>query len=205
MRKSVFAVLMSFAVSLAPFLPVAIVTPLAVSQAGCSATWIQTALNDLPILVQIATSIAGIVSAAQGQGAVDQNVAAQIQAISGQVKSDLQLVQNLVTSYQSASTTARPGLLSQIDSALGAVQTNLNALLLAFHVSSPSLQAAIVASVGLAITTVLAIQSLVPAPPAANAARVARSASPVRPMSASQLRSSFNAIVSSNGYGQFVI
>jgi hypothetical protein len=166
---------------------------------GCSTSWVQVAVNDLPVLVQIATSILGIVAAAQGKGAVDPAVAAKVQIVAGQVKSDLELVQSLVAAYQSAAAADKPGLLSKVDSALSSVQSNLNALLAAAHVNNAALQATIAASVGLAITTVLAIQSLIPAP----AAKGARSA--VKPMNAKQLRSSFNSIVASNGYAEFAI
>lgn len=177
----------------------AVLLSLCMVTSACSTAWINVAIQDLPILVQIVTSIFGIVGAAQGRGQVDPAVASQIQAVANQVKADLQLVQSLVDSYKAADTATKPGILSKIDSALVAVQNNLNALLSASHVSNPALQATITASIGLAITTVLAIQSLMPS------AAVKGIKAQSKPMSAGQLRDSFNGIVASNGYGEFAI
>ena len=174
---------------------------------GCwvKSQWIQTAINDLPTLIQIITSLISIAGAAQGKGQVDPAMAAQIQTVGVQVQSDLQLLQNLVNTYQAADAAAKPGLLNKIDTGLATVQTNLTGLLAAFHVNNTALQATITASLSLAMTTILAIQSLVPPPPAATAARRAISASPVKPMSSHDLKAAFNGVVNSNGYGQFAI
>jgi len=182
---------------------IALVFILAVSLTtmGCSTSWINTALQDLPVLVQIATSILQIVSAAQGNGTLDPATATSITTISNQVKSDLTLIQSLVTQYQASPS---PTLLGQIDSALTAVQGNLNAILTAFHVSNSALQTTITTSIGLALTVVVAIQSLVPLPPSpAPAARVARV--PIKPMGAAQIKSTYNGILAQHGFSAYAI
>jgi hypothetical protein len=199
------SVVMSCVVTIAPYLPVAIVTPIAVSQAGCSAAWIQTALNDLPVLVQIAESILGIVAAAKGNGQIDPGMASQIQSIANQVKTDLMTIQSLVASYQAADATSKPGILGSIDTALGAVQSNLSSILSAFHVSSPVLQATISAAIGLAITTVLAIMSLVPPAPTPTPVAMAARRVPTKPPKPAELRAAYNQVLTVNGYGQFAI
>jgi len=196
---------LSVVIALAPYLPVAVV-PLALSQSACNASWIQTALNDLPVLINIATSILGIVGAAQGQSQIDPALAAQVQTIGAQVKADLQTVQSLVTSYQSAAASAKPGILTTIDVSLSAVQSNLGQLLTAFHVNSAALQATVSTALSLAMATVMAIESLVPPPPSPTpASQRAHAAGPVKPMTASQLRQTFNQIVSANGYSQYAL
>ncbi|MFZ0640648.1 MAG: hypothetical protein WA020_08395 [Candidatus Acidiferrales bacterium] len=169
---------------------------LALILAGCSVSWINTALADLPVITQVALNIASIVSAADGSQ-VSPAVATQVQSISNQVKSDLTLVQSLITSYQSATAAEQPGIVQKISAALSDVQTNLTAILTAVHVNDAALQATIVAAVGVAVTTVASIASLLPAAPGTVRANRA-----VKPPSASQLKKQFNAIFLANGFPQ---
>jgi hypothetical protein len=172
---------------------------------ACSSTWIQIALRDLPVLVQIATSIAGIIAAAEGRGQLDPRTSSQIKQTAAQVQTDLSLLKSLVDSYNVAAASAKPAIQTQIDAALTAVQENLSSILSAAHINNAALQATIAASVGLAISTVLAIQSLLPAPATANAARAKLSVNPGRPMNPKQLKTAFNDIVTSGGYAEFAI
>lgn len=177
------------------------ITVAAVPMTSCSASWITTALNDLPVLVQIATSILSIVSAAQGNGSLPASEAAQITTIANQVKSDLQLVQSLVTQYESTKSNT---LLSQIDAALTSIQSNLQGILQAAHISNVALATTITTSIGLAITVVVAIQSLVPVTPSpAPAARVARV--PMKPPKAKDIKTDYNAILAANGFSAYAI
>jgi hypothetical protein len=173
---------------------------LALILAGCSVSWISTALADLPVITQVALNIASIVSAADGSQ-VSPAVATQVQSISNQVKSDLTLVQSLITSYQSATAAEQPGIVQKISAALSDVQSNLNAILTAVHVNDAALQATIVAAVGVAITTVASIVSLLPASAPASAAST-KAPSATKPPSAKQLKREFNAIFLANGFPQ---
>jgi hypothetical protein len=166
---------------------------------GCSASWISVAVADLPVLVQIATSILGIVAAAQGKGAVDPAMAAQVQSVGKEVQTDLQNLQALVDAYKAAPAASKPAVLADIQKGLGALQGQLSSVLSAFHVKDAALQATIAGAVGLALSTVLAIQSLLPPTPAAKAL------APVKPLSASQLKAAYNHNVQANGYGAFAI
>ncbi len=171
--------------------------------AGCSVSWINTALADLPVITQVALNIAGIVAAAQGTGQASPAVTTEVQSIANQVKSDLTLVQSLITSYQSATAAEQPGIVQKISAALGDVQTNLTAILTAVHVNDAALQATIVAAVGVAVTTVASIVSLLPASPAPSpAAGTVRANRAVKPPSAKQLKKEFNAIFLANGFPQ---
>ncbi|MGC1107184.1 MAG: hypothetical protein WA876_11655 [Candidatus Acidiferrales bacterium] len=176
---------------------------LALILAGCSVSWISTALADLPVITQVALNIASIVSAADGSQ-VSPAVATQVQSIANQVKSDLTLVQSLITSYQSATAAEQPSIVQKISAALSDVQSNLNAILTAVHVNDAALQATIVAAVGVAVTTVASIASLLPASPAsASASASTKSAhAAVKPPSARQLKKQFNAIFALNGFPQ---
>lgn len=181
---------------------------------GCStAQWLTTIQTDLPILVQIAESIAGIIASAQGKGQVDATTAAMISSISNEVATDLQTIQALVASYQTAVASAKPGILGQIEAGLVAVQGNLQAVLNSLHLTNTSIASTITTSIGLAITTVLAIMALMPPAPPQPApagikatmpvARVNIKATSTKPEAV--LKAVFNELVEENGYGQFAI
>jgi hypothetical protein len=189
---------------------------LALILAACSTSWISTALADLPVITQVALNIAGIVAAAQGKGQASPAVTGEVQSIANQVQSDLTLVQSLITSYQSASAAAKPGIVQKISAALADVQSNLNAILTAVHVNDAALQATIAAAVGVAVSTVASIAALLPASAAsastasaasasAASARVTKSTPALKPPSASQLKHEFNAIFASNGFPQMQV
>lgn len=173
---------------------------LALIIAGCSTSWINTALADLPVITQVALNIASIVAAAQGKEEASPAVASQVQNIAAQVKSDLTLVQSLISSYQSATATQKPALMQKINAALSDVQTNLNAILTAVHIKDAALQATIVAAVGVAVTTITSIESLIPQPAPTSGA--VRASAAVKPPSAAQLKKQFNAIFAANGFPQ---
>jgi hypothetical protein len=191
------------------------VLSLALILSGCSTSWISTALADLPVITQVALNIASIVAAAQGKGQTSPAVTGEVQSIANQVQSDLTLVQSLISSYQSASAAAKPGIVQKIAAALAGVQSNLNAILTAVHVNDAALQATITAAVGVAVSTVASIAALLPAAPvpaaastapassaSATSARAAKSTPALKPPSASQLKREFNAIFASNGFPQ---
>lgn len=138
---------------------------------GCNADqWIAVALADLPTILQIVTSILGIVSASKGT--IDPTLLTDVTNFGNEATKDLQLAQNLVASYKVAVSSAKPGILSQIDAAMSLALTSLNSILNVFHVSDTVLEATIAAALGASITIVLAIQALIPPPPAAPVTRV---------------------------------
>ncbi|SRR6266403_695784 len=162
--------------------------------------WVKTALDDLPVIIQVVTSVIGMVAAAQSKGQAEPAMVSQMQVISAQVQSDLKLLQSLVNDYQSADAAKKPGILSKADTLLATVQKNLSSLLAAFHVNDVALQTTITSSIGLALTTLLAIQSFLPASSSAR-----RTTRPIKPMSSRDLKAAINGIVNSNGYGDFAI
>jgi hypothetical protein len=71
----------------------ALVLAIAIAATGCSAQWVNIALQDLPVLTQMALNIATLVSAlASGQQASTADIAV-IQNISAQASRDLNLLQ----------------------------------------------------------------------------------------------------------------
>ena len=174
-----------------------LVLALALVVSGCSTAWIDTAIADVPVVLQIVTSIIGIVQTANGSE--DPNVLNTVNAAAAQAKADLQTLQQLVNDYKVAAAADKPNLVGKIDAALGVVQADLSGVLTAFHVKNQNLQLTIASSVALALATVASIQALIPAQ-AANTVRHA--AKPPKP---AQLKAEFNTVVSKGGYAQFAL
>ena len=142
---------------LKPFL--ALVLAIAIAATGCSAQWINVALQDLPVLTQMALNIATLVSAlASGQQANSADVAV-IQNISAQASRDLNLLQSLYNEYKASPSTTT---LQKIQSVISDLNQNLPALLQSAHVSNATLSARIAAAVNLILTTVNSFASLMP-------------------------------------------
>jgi len=168
---------------------------------GCaSATWINTAISDIPVVLQIVTSILSIVAVAEGKGQADPAMIAEVKNIAAQATNDLTTVQKLINDYKVAAAADKPSVLAKIDAALTAAQKDLQGVLASFHVKDTATQTAISVGMGLAVTTVEAIISLLPpAPsPAMPAARTARRAPPHKPDKPEDLKTKYNAIVSSD-------
>jgi hypothetical protein len=173
-------------------------------ESACNAgSWISIALADLPTILQIVTSILSVATAAQG-GTVPPNVLSKVTEYGNDAKIALQTAQSVITSYQTAQGSAKPGLLGQIDSALTAAQQNLSGILGVFYVNDPTLQATIAAAVGSAITVVLAIEALVPAPPAPTPAKVRLLAAKKANNGSAVMREAYNVIVG-RAYPNYVI
>lgn len=166
---------------------------------GCSTSWITTALNDLPVIVNIATTVAMIVADALGGSVISPAVAAIIQTAAQAVSTGLVVVQQLIAQYQANPSAS---IIQKIDAALTDVQANLQSILSAAHIDNPALQATIAGIIGLALTVVGAIISILPAPaPVAGGAKVARV--PMKPLSPSQIKERANSILNHNGYGNY--
>jgi len=141
---------------------------------GCNAAqWLQTAINDMPVILQIAEAIIQIVAAASGT--VDPAALAIAQKAAAEASTDLQLVQTLLNSYNSSTT--KNTVLQKIDAALLSAQTNLSGIEGALHITDPARQAALSAGVSAALVIVVALQSIIPAPTPAPATAIAGVAS----------------------------
>ena len=164
---------------------------------GCNLDWMNTAISDIPVVLQIVSSILGIVAVAEGKGQADPAVVAEVKSIGAQATSDLTAAQNLINDYKVASATDKPTVLGKIDAALSAAQKDLQGILAAFHVKDTATQTAISVGVGLALTTVEAITSLLPLAPS-PAMPTARKVPPHKPDNPADLKTKYNAIVASN-------
>jgi hypothetical protein len=158
---------------------------IALAATGCSAQWINTALQDLPVLTQMALNIATLVStlaAGQQASAADNAV---IQNISAQASRDLNLLQTLYNEYKASPS---PTTLQKLQSAIADLNQNLPTTLQSAHISNPTVSARIAAAVNLILTTVNSFAALMPqASPAA-----ARKASSTTLLHAKDLKKQWN-------------
>jgi hypothetical protein len=177
---------------------IAIALSAALIGSGCNANWVNIAVADVPVVLQIVTSTVTIVSIAEGKGA-DSNIVAEVTSIAAQAKTDVSTVQSLINDYNAAAANDKPGILPKIDAALTATEKDLQGILTAFHVKDTATQTAVAAGIGLALTTVEAIYSLVPAAPVTTAAMPtashAKKSQPHKPRTPKELRTEYNALV----------
>jgi len=147
----------------------ALVLALLTATIGCTPQWINVAVQDLPVLTQMALNIATLVSTlASGKQASAADMAV-IQNISAQASRDLNLLQSLYSEYK-----ANPNnsTLQKIQNVISDVNQNLPALLQAAHISNPTLSARVTASVNLIVSTVNSVASLMPQSSAATSRKL---------------------------------
>ena len=136
---------------------------------GCNADWISVALEDLPVLTQMALNIGTLVTTLQSGQQLSSSEAAAIQNISAQASHDLTLLQSLYNEYKQAPSATT---VQKIQDAIASINQNLPALLQAAHISNAVLSAKVAAAVSLILTTVNSFALLIPQSPAAAAAQV---------------------------------
>ncbi len=109
----------------------------------------------------------------------------------------MQLIQLLITAYQTADAAAKPGILGQIQSGINAVEGSLQGLLPALHIKDAATQAKISAMVGLVLSEVQSLAAIVPlVNPASSTKMMAVAAARAKtqpPLSAGQFIASYNA------------
>jgi len=185
----------------------ALVLCMTITLAACSTEWIGQAEEVVAVLIPAAANIIALVAALQGKGVSATDVQT-IQKAGAQAGADLQLIQSLIVAYQKADEAAKPGILNQIQSAINAVQGNLQGLLPTLHIQDATTQTKITAVVGIVLSEVQSLAAIVPlvsanAPtPSARDARsgqtlaakgAARMGHPQLPLTAREFVSSYNA------------
>ena len=161
--------------------------------AGCSTGWIGEGEQIVAVLIPAATNIVGLVAALQGSS-VSAGDLQLIQNAGTQAGADLQLIQSLIAAYQKADAETQPGILNQIQSAIGAVQAGIEALLPAMHIKDAATQAKITAVLGIVLSEVQSLAVIVPmVSPGAHTMAAARMGKARLPLSASEFVTSYNA------------
>ena len=124
---------------------------------ACSTTWVTEAVNILKVAAPAAVNILTLIAAFEGRP-----VDARKSAI---IINDFNAAITELQNYASASASAQPGLLAQLDAALVTTQNDLASILVDVHVSNPTKVAQINALVSFVISEVAAVQSLLPNAP----------------------------------------
>jgi hypothetical protein len=176
----------------------ALVLCLTLTLSGCSTAWISQAEEIVAALIPAAANIVALVTALQS-GNVSAQDLQSIQNAGSQATADLQLIQSLVTEYQKADAQAQPGILNQIQTAIGTAESNLSAILPALHIKDAATQAKITAVVGVVLAEVQSLAAIVPlvsasaAAPTLAAKNAARVGHPRVPLTAGEFVASYNA------------
>lgn len=163
----------------------ALVLAAAIVASACNAQWINVALQDLPVLTQMALNIATLVSAlSSGKQATPADIAV-IQNISTQASRDLSLLQSLYADYKANPSTTT---LQKIHNVISGLNQNLPALLESAHISNSVLSARITAAVNLILSTVNNFAALMPD----NTTATSQKAHATAPPSAKDLKKQWN-------------
>jgi hypothetical protein len=174
-----------------------------IALAGCSLNWIAEAEQVVAALIPAAANIIALVAALDGKS-VSATDLQTIQNAGTQAGADLQLIQSLITAYQTADETAKPGILNQIQTAINTVQANLQGLLPALHIQDAATQTKIAAVVGIVLSEVESLGAIVPLVsanakatdsqrPHAAAENATRVGHPQIPLTAREFVKSYNA------------
>ena len=137
----------------------ALALAISLAATGCSAQWINVALQDLPVLTQMALNIATLVSTLAAGNQANTGDVAVIQNISGQASRGLNLLRTLYDDYKASPS---PTKLQKIQNVISDLNRNLPALLESAHISNAVLSGRITVAVSLILTTVNGFASLMP-------------------------------------------
>ncbi len=163
----------------------ALVLAIALAATGCSAQWINIALQDLPVLTQMALNIAILANTlSSGMQASTADVAV-IQNISAQASRSLNLLQTLYSEYKAGPNATT---LAKIQTVISSLNQNLPVLLESAHISNSVLSARISAAVNLILTTVNSFAALMPQ----NSASTSRRMQPASLPDAKDLKRQWN-------------
>ncbi len=175
---------------------VAVVLSGALMCTACSTAWVEEADQIVAALIPATANLVALVATLQGKNLSAADVQ-MTESAGSQAGADLQLMQSLIAQYQKADAVAQPGLLSQIQAAMSAVQSTLNGLLPALHIKDAGTQAKITAVVGILISEVESVAAVVPLVAAsASPGMMTMAAKQVKkqpPLSASEFVASYNA------------
>lgn len=180
------------------FLLLAITIDAVLFLAGCTTSWVTEASSIVTLLGPAIASALEIL-AAFGVG-LSPAIAASITAWGKQAQTALQQVATLINQYNAAAATAKPGILSEIQTLLSTISGDLATLLPTLHVTDPATQAKIIAVFNAVAGELAALVILIPSLKSASALedhtaallQIAKAAHAAHVKSAQQFASDFN-------------
>lgn len=149
---------------------------MALSACWFKAQWITTAEQDLPILINMAESIASLIALTK---TVQTPTAAEVAAIQHIGDVATQGLQAIYASYQSYTSANATTTIAEIQAACGALTANLKDLLAAAQIKDQNLLNRVTAAVTIIVSTVQTFLSLVPLK--ASARKLSKSAAAALP------------------------
>lgn len=165
---------------------------------ACSTAWIGEAEQIVAALIPATANLMALVAALQGKS-ISSTDSQTIQQAGAEAGTDLQLMQSLIAQYQKADAAAQPGLLTQIQTAINAVQTSLNSVLPSLHIKDTATQTKIAAVIGILLSEVDSIAAIVPLVSAGASpgmmALAAKQTNRQPPLSAREFVDSYNATI----------
>lgn len=161
--------------------------------AGCG-DWESQATAIISLLGPALQALVAIL-AAFGVG-VSADVMAAFNNWAQQAQTALVNIKGLIASYKTAAATAQPGILSEIQSGLTALTSNLGPILTSLHITDPNSQAKFTAGVEAVTAFVAALIALVPAISAAKTVDAEHALAAKANENTKTFRSNFNAAVS---------
>jgi hypothetical protein len=163
---------------------------------ACSTAWISEAEQIVAALIPATANLETLVATLQGKS-ISAGDLQTIQSAGAQAGTELQLMQSLITQYQKADATAQPELLSQIQTAMSAVQSTLDSLPPVLNIKDAATQAKISAVIGIVLSEVQSVAAIVPLVSASTSPEMmATAGKPMRkrpPLTAGEFVTSYNA------------
>lgn len=163
-----------------------------IQMVACSTAWTSEASNIITMLVPAIEAALGIL-AAFGLG-IPTAALTDVQTWAAQAQTDLAMVKSLIDQFNTAEAAAQPGILTEIQTLLGVVSSNLTKLLPELHVTDPNTSAKIAAIFAAVADEVTALLGLVPVIQGAVTDHDEVKALAAKLQSAKQFRSNFNAL-----------
>lgn len=167
---------------------------------GCSTSWMTTAENDLPIVVNIATTIVSIVATLTGNGGLTPAAVVIIQEAANVFSAGMSALQDAINAYKSSPTAS---LLAKVIAAIDAVEADAPKVIATISQVPANVVSIITAGIGTAISLLSAIESLIPKSAVVGTVLATRAqAVKVSMPNAAQVKSNWNAVLVRYGYGQ---
>ena len=142
-----------------PKLAISLLLCLTILATGCNAEWLNVALTDLPVVLQMALTIGNFSHTLQtGQPLSPAEVTA-IQNVSDEASRDLNLLKSLYNDYKAS---PNDSTMREIENTIAEINQKLPALLQSAHIKDGVLSANVTAAVDLILNTVNSFAALMP-------------------------------------------
>jgi hypothetical protein len=169
------------------------VLDLCLLMSGCG-DWESQASSIISLLGPALQALVAIL-AAFGVG-ISASVMTAFNSWAQQTQTALLTIKGLIAQYKVAATTAQPGILNEIQTAMQVITDNLSTILPELHITDPSSQAKVTAALAAVSAFIVSLITLIPAVSAAKDVKAEKDLADKAMTSAKTFRSNFNSAVS---------